>query len=116
MDVVSRSIEQMMEWISEDPRVAMIKVFQDYHLFLDMVDADSPDFCFIRLGHDAIPGLGIARMVRAMNKGSKIIFISDEANYALTAYEIGVDGYLLSPLQKEKLNKCLALDTSFNSS
>lgn len=109
LDKQSKSREQMLEWLSEDKRLTGIEVFEDYIRFIEQVGKSPPDFCVIRLGKDEIPGLKTGDMVRQTSPDIKIIFISDDRDYALDAYEVGAYGYLLCPVQRDKLEKYLMI-------
>lgn len=107
LDVQSKSRDQMLQWLSEDERVTDVQVFEDYIRFIEQIGKSPPDFCVIRLGKDGIPGLKTAEMVWQISTDIKIVFISDDRDYALDAFEMGAYGYLLCPVDKEKLDKCL---------
>ena len=101
--------DQMRKWLSEDKRLIGVEVFQDYIQLIEEVGNSPPDFCFIRLGQDGIPGLKTADMVRQISSDTRIIFISDDRDYALEAYEVGAYGYLLCPIKRDKLEKYLMM-------
>ena len=107
LDVQSKSREQMLKWLSEDKSIEEVEIFEDYIIFIEQVGKSPPDFCIIRLSRDGIPGLKTADMVRQISPDIKIVFISDDRDYALDAYEIGVYGYQLCPVAKDKFDKCL---------
>lgn len=107
LDRKSRSLVQLVMWLSEDKRVSIVDAFEDYGKFIEHIGSSPPDFCIIRLGWDEIPGLKTADTVRQINPDIRIVFISDERDYALDAYEAGAYGYLLCPLDKDKLKKYL---------
>ena len=83
-------------------------MFEDYVRFVEQVGYSLPDFCIIRLGWDGIPGLKTAGLVRQICPDIRIIFVSDDRDYALDAYEVGAYGYLLCPVEQDKLEKCLS--------
>ncbi len=107
LDRLSKSRDQMLGWLSEDKRIIALKAFEDYIQFIEQIENSPPDFCIIRLGQDDIPGLQAADMVRQKSLDIKIIFLSDDRDYALDAFELGVHGFLLCPLTKAKLEKNL---------
>jgi len=108
LDMQGKSREQMLLWLSEDKKVDAFEAFEDYIRFVEQTGKSPPDFCVIRLGENRIPGLRAAAMVRQISTDIRIIFISDQRDYALNAYEMGADGYLLCPLEKDKFMKCLS--------
>nr|WP_269438114.1 hypothetical protein [Phosphitispora fastidiosa] len=70
--------------------------------FLERVERDRPEMVFIRIGNSEIPGLGVAQMVIAIDRNIRIVFVAEEKDYALDAYEVGAYGYLLCPIEREK--------------
>lgn len=107
LDIQERSNRQLSQWLYEDKRVNLSMVFEDYTQLIKMTEMLTPDICMIRLGDDRIPGIKVANMIKEINSEIKIIFISNDREYALNAYEIGAYGYLLSPVKKEKLQNYL---------
>lgn len=97
----------MLKWLSEDKSIEEVETFEDNIKFIAQVGKSPPNFCIIRLGRDGIPGLKTADMVRQISPDIKIVFISDDRDYAMDAYEIGVYGYLQCPVAKDKFEKCL---------
>lgn len=53
---------------------------------------------------DSISGLKTARVIQQVSTEIKIIFISDKQKLAVDAFEVGAEGYLLSPIEKEKFD------------
>lgn len=114
LDRKNKSLTQMLMWASEDKSVTCIKVFEDYLKFIEQVGNSPPDFCIIRLGLDGIPGLKTASMVKEIIPNVRIVFISDDRDYALEAYEAGAYGYLLCPIKRDKLVSLLKRSNNTN--
>lgn len=111
LDEQSKIREQMLKWLSENKKVEGVEAFENYVQFVEQVREFPPEFCFIRLGKDGIPGLKAAGIIRQISSDIRIVFVSEDRNYAVDAYEVGAHGYLICPLKKEKLNKCLIIKT-----
>lgn len=109
LDRQGKCRNQMLKWLSEDKQLTGIKVFEDYIQFIERTESSPPDFCIIRLGWNGIPGFKTADMVRQISPDIRILFISDDRDYALDAYEAGAYGYLLCPVKKDKLEKYLMI-------
>lgn len=107
LDIQGKSRKQMLKWLEEDESADKAEVFEDYIKFIEYVQNSPPDSCVIRLGKSEIPGLKAAGMVQQINSAVRIVFISDGADYALDAHEVGAYGYLLCPLNKDKFYRCL---------
>lgn len=103
LDMPGETRNQMVKWLSEEPRITEIKVFDNYIRLIKWVSKYPPDYCLIRLGSEAIPGFKAAVMIKNINADINFIFIADDRYYALDAFEIGAYGYILCPVAKEKL-------------
>lgn len=109
LDRHDQNREQLLKWLSEDKRLTGIEVFEDYIKLIEQIGITPPDFCFIRLGRDGIPGLKTADMIRQTGSDIQIIFISDDRDYVMDAFEVGAYGYLLCPLERDRLEKYLMI-------
>ena len=105
LDVEGATLEKMLFWLSENSLVKVVAVFAKPDEFLARIENEKPDLIFIRLGNDEIPGLKTGKRVIALNQNIRVVFVSDERDYALDAYEIGAYGYLLCPVMKDKFDK-----------
>jgi two-component SAPR family response regulator len=97
----------MLKLLSENMRIDSIEVFENYAEFITRVGKSPPDFCFVRLGKDGIPGLKVAGTVQQISMNTRVVFVSEDKSYAVDAYEVGAYGYLSPPLTKEKLDRYL---------
>lgn len=62
-----------------------------------------PDIAFILLGKAALNAFKLADVIRECNPLSKIIFISNQRENAVEAFEYEADGFLLIPFNKKKI-------------
>lgn len=93
--------------LSENSMVDDYQMFDDCNEYLISASATAPDLCLVRLGLGGMSGLQIGRLISSMEPQTKIIFMYDNGNYAVDAFETGAFGYLLYPVKKEKLNKAI---------
>ena len=99
--------DQLLRLLSENEYIDEIMAFDDDSRFMEQVGKSPPDFCFIRLGKDGIPGLTAAGKVHSIRRNIQVVFVSEDGRLAVDAYEVGACGYLTCPLNKEKLAKFL---------
>ncbi|MCX7922335.1 MAG: response regulator [Clostridia bacterium] len=111
LDIQSKARNKIIKWLSEDKAVENVKIFDDYIKFIELVSKCPADFCIIRLGENRIPGLKVACMVQQISADIRIVFVSNESDYAIDAYEIGAYGYLLCPVNRDTFEKCLGRRT-----
>lgn len=107
LDAQDKIRDQLLRILSEYNKADEIKAFEDYAAFMEQAIKFPPDYCFIRLGTDGIPGLKAAEMAQQISGDIRVIFVSEDRRHALDAYEVGAYGYLCPPFTKEKLDKYL---------
>ncbi len=108
LDSGGSGLDKIVTWLSEDIDIKEISVINRADEFLKKVKNEHPELVFIRLGNDDIPGLKTGRMVKDVKSGIRIVFVSEENDHALDAYEVGANGYLLCPIEKKKFDSILS--------
>ncbi|MTI95547.1 MAG: response regulator [Firmicutes bacterium] len=103
--LANKGNDQIITCISQIKHVNEIKVFDDNIRFIEQLSKRPPDCCLIKLGESQIPGLTTAEKIKRLNSEIRIILIAEDGDYALEGFEIGVQGYLLYPLEVEKLEQ-----------
>lgn len=63
------------------------------------------DVCFTKIKMRSVSGIQIAQKLRCKNAKIKIVFVSDTDEYALDAWRLGINDYLLEPVTMEKIHK-----------
>jgi two-component SAPR family response regulator len=109
LDNGGSGLDKILTWLSENSSIKEVSVIKNPDVFLERIERERPEMVFVRVGNIEFPGLKIGRMVKAIDEEIRIIFISDEKDYAIDAYEIGVYGYLLCPVEKKSFDKCLMM-------
>lgn len=66
------------------------------------------DLFFLDINLGDISGTDLVHAIRAMQPEAGIIFVTAYSEYAVTAYELGVDDYVLKPYEKERIQKVLS--------
>ncbi|NCB52631.1 MAG: response regulator [Clostridia bacterium] len=107
LDVQDKIRDQLLKVLSEYNKADEIMAFEDYARFIGHTQLSPPDYCFIRLGRNEIPGLKAAGAVQRISTSTRVVFVSEDRRYAVDAYEVGAYGYLSTPLTKEKLDNYL---------
>lgn len=99
--------EKLLEWFSECGDIEMASVIKTRELFLEKAVTERPDAVFIHTGRAGFPGFKTGEALRAAVNRMPIIFLSDEKKSALAAFESGADDFLLCPVDKGKVKKCV---------
>lgn len=76
---------------------------------MDLIDktGETIDVCFTKVKMRSMSGIQIAHKLREKNGRIKIVFISDTDEYALDAWQCGINDYLLEPITKEKVQQSI---------
>jgi two-component system response regulator AlgR len=75
---------------------------------IDKLMRYEPDVALLDIRMPGIDGLEVAKAIEAKNLKTKVIFTTAYDEYALDAFDVQAQGYLLKPINKEKLEKALA--------
>ncbi len=103
LDAPGKIRDQLVKLLPEVNKANEIMAFEDYAQFIEQIKASPPDYCFVRLGKDGIPGLKAAETVQRISGDVRVVFLSEDIRYAVEAYKVGAYGYLSTPLTKEKI-------------
>lgn len=89
---------------------AEIRTFQRAQEALDCITNEGvhPDAVFSDIQMPGLSGLEFAVKLRTASPNSKVIFVTGYDEYALEAYRIHAHGYVLKPLQVERVQEELA--------
>ena len=65
------------------------------------------DLFFLDINLGDIDGTVLVNAIRNMQQGVKIVFVTAYSEYAVTAFELGVEDYVLKPYDKKRQKKVL---------
>ena len=76
---------------------------------MDIIEKSGKNFdlCFTMIKMQSVSGMQIAQKLRKENTRIKIVFIGDTDEYAMDAWRLGINAYLLKPITSEKLQKAI---------
>ena len=80
----------------------------DSETFLEMLDSESFDVCFVDINLGGMNGTTLASMIKRKQPDTLIIFATAFQEYAVKAFEIGAIDYLLKPFDYERVKRALA--------
>ncbi len=105
IDDEQHAIDLLTDYIAELPSLSLYKTFTNPILALDSITSeDEIDLIWLDIDMPGISGLDLAKSVRS--KTRKLIFTTAHTQYAVEAFEVRADHYLLKPI---KLSKFVAL-------
>lgn len=75
--------------------------------FLELIDRDSFDVCFLDIDLGGINGTTAASMLKQRRPDVPVVFATAYRDYAVKAFEIGAADYLLKPFDYERVKKAM---------
>lgn len=115
-----------MRYIITDPDeqtgIQLKKILDDFEMmafqgsFRTMTEAENsirvyrPDYAFIRMGAAELNAFKLSGIIREVSAFSKVIFLSDTIEYVIDAFEYRADGFLLIPIERDKVEQLLMGD------
>jgi len=107
IDDEQHAIDLLTDYVAELPSLSLYKTFRSPLLALDNISAeDDIDIVFLDINMPGISGIELARSLR--NKTKKLIFITAHSQYALDAFDVRADHYLLKPIRLNKFADMVA--------
>lgn len=100
---------QALFGILAKPRVEKILQAKDGIEGLDVFTRERPDLVLTDIQMPGMSGMDMLRKIREIDTGVSCVVLSAYSNpeYFIDAIDIGVQGFLLKPLEKEKLHRLL---------
>jgi DNA-binding LytR/AlgR family response regulator len=101
---------EMQKYLSEHNATVEIVEYSDGRPFLaDQEEGfERFDLIFMSVNMEAISGIDIAHKIRQAGINVPIVFITVSPEYAVESYDVNASGYLLKPLDVEKLHALLS--------
>jgi len=101
IDDEQHAIDLLTDYISELPSLSIFKSFTNPILALDEIRVeDDIDIVFMDIDMPGISGLELAKTLRYKTK--KLVFTTAHTQYAVEAFDVRADSYLLKPIKISK--------------
>ena len=105
------SVETMKRMVVKSRPDADISAFISPEELIRQLDQlpDKPDIIFTDIEMPEISGFDIAMRVKSRSPKTRIVFVTGYSQYALRAYRMHVNGYILKPVTLEQVNEEIEL-------
>ncbi len=84
-----------------------IELFGDGDSLVDVHFKNPFDIILLDIVMPLMNGIDTAAQIRNNDKSVKIVFLTSSPEFAIESYSVHANGYLLKPIDKDKLYKCL---------
>lgn len=91
--------------VRELPHFDQVEGFGGSLEALDWLENNQPDIAFLDIDMPVMNGIKLAQKITEQYPDTAIIFLTGYAQYAVDAFAIHASGYLLKPINKEKLSE-----------
>ena len=98
-------LENLQEAVSASADIAQVEGFTSCSAALAYAAEHPVDVAFLDINMRGIGGLGLAEKLMELHPRCKIIFCTGYAEYAVSAFQLHVAGYLMKPITAEAVQK-----------
>jgi two-component SAPR family response regulator len=98
-------LEILQEAVSASPDIDVVNAFSSCSAALAFATENPVDIAFLDINMRGIGGLGLAEKLLALQPRCKIVFCTGHEEYAVSAFQLHVSGYLMKPITPEALQK-----------
>ena len=96
-------LEEVRELLERQPEVESVTAFLSPEKALEWADTHRPDAAFLDISLGRMDGLTLAKSIREKHHDCAVVFITGYSEYAVSAFALRADGYLLKPVASEDL-------------
>ena len=98
-------LETLQEAVSASSDIEMVETFSSCSAALAYATENPIDIAFLDINMRGIGGLGLAEKLLELQPGCKIVFCTGHEEYAVSAFQLHVSGYLMKPITPEAVQK-----------
>ena len=98
-------LETLQEAVSASSDIEMVETFSSCSAALTYATDNPVDIAFLDINMRGIGGLGLAEKLLELQPRCKIVFCTGYEEYAVSAFQLHVSGYLMKPITPEAVQK-----------
>ena len=98
-------LETLLEAVSASSDIETVEAFSSCSAALAYATENPVDIAFLDINMRGIGGLGLAEKLLTLQPGCKIVFCTGHEEYAVSAFQLHVSGYLMKPITAEAVQK-----------
>jgi two-component SAPR family response regulator len=98
-------LETLEEAVRESADIDQVNAFSSCSEALEFAQNNVIDIAFLDINMRGIGGLGLAEKLMALQPRCRIIFCTGYEEYAVSAFQLHVSGYLMKPITPEAVQK-----------
>ncbi len=94
--------------LQQNKNVAVVGRFTDPFQALQAIEGTAIDLVFLDIDMPGLKGTEVARKMKSINPQLMVVFVTAYSEYAVEAFEIQSNDYLLKPVTLERLQLCIS--------
>ena len=98
-------LETLEEAVRASADIAQVECFSTCSAALTYASENPIDIAFLDINMRGIGGLGLAEKLMELHPRCKIVFCTGYGEYAVSAFQLHVSGYLMKPITPEAVQK-----------
>lgn len=98
-------LESLEEAIRASSDISQVECFSTCSAALAYAAENPVDIAFLDINMRGIGGLGLAEKLMALHPRCRIVFCTGHQEYAVSAFQLHVSGYLMKPITAEAVQK-----------
>ncbi len=98
-------LETLVEAVAASPDIESVQEFSACSAALAYVEEKSVDIAFLDINMRGIGGLELAKRIMEIQPKCKIVFCTGYEEYAVSAFQLHVSGYLIKPITPEAVQR-----------
>ncbi len=110
--VLEQARQLIDNWADSISVPVTVKTTDNGDMLLSYCSRSNPDVIILDIMMPFLNGMDAAKEIREHNSISKIIFLTSSPEFAIESYDVDAFGYLLKPVDKDKLfrllDKCMS--------
>ena len=91
--------------ISASPDITTVAEFSDCEKTLEYLKTNPADIAFLDINMRGMGGLALAEQIMQLDPRCRIVFCTGYEEYALSAFQLHVSGYLLKPISAQDVQR-----------
>lgn len=95
------------DWCATVTAPVRVKTIDNGEELLGYCRQNTPDIILLDIMMPVFSGMDAAKAIREHNSTSKIIFLTSSPEFAIESYDVNATGYLLKPVDKDRLHRLL---------
>jgi two-component SAPR family response regulator len=98
-------LETLQEAVSASSDIEKVEAFSSCSAALNYAAENPVDIAFLDINMRGLGGLGLAEKLMGLQPHCKIVFCTGYQEYAVSAFQLHVSGYLMKPITPEAVQK-----------